>query len=215
MQFCRPVPRTTPGLLAYCFCKVKIEGRMNQSLLWLWIIDAWAVGEILLALFVRARRSTRNIQDRGTQFILWGTIFGSIFATGWLEHFPQGRIPSSHWMKSASLILLIFGLLVRIVAIFTLGRSFTVNVATHSAQTIERRGLYSVVRHPSYLGLEICFLAVGIHSRNWFCLALMLIAPTLAVLYRIHVEEKALVGAFGADYVEYSRTTKRLFPGIY
>jgi protein-S-isoprenylcysteine O-methyltransferase Ste14 len=71
------------------------------------------------------------------------------------------------------------------------------------------------VRHPSYLGLEICFLAVGLHTGNWACLALMLIAPTLAVLYRIHIEEQALLGAFGAEYADYSRTTKRLIPGVY
>jgi protein-S-isoprenylcysteine O-methyltransferase Ste14 len=29
------------------------------------------------------------------------------------------------------------------------------------------------------------------------------------------VEEDALTGAFGDEYVEYSRTTKRLIPGIY
>jgi protein-S-isoprenylcysteine O-methyltransferase Ste14 len=29
------------------------------------------------------------------------------------------------------------------------------------------------------------------------------------------VEEDALTGAFGGAYVEYSRTTKRLIPGIY
>jgi protein-S-isoprenylcysteine O-methyltransferase Ste14 len=110
---------------------------------------------------------------------------------------------------------MLIGLAVRITAIVTLGKFFTVNVATHASQTIQRRGLYSVVRHPSYLGLEICFLAVGLHSRNWACLALMLLLPTLAVLYRIHVEEQALLGAFGAEYAEYSRTTKRLIPGVY
>jgi protein-S-isoprenylcysteine O-methyltransferase Ste14 len=107
------------------------------------------------------------------------------------------------------------GLLVRIIAIITLGRSFTVNVATHASQSVQRSGLYRVVRHPSYLGLEICFLAVGLHTGNWACLALMLIAPTLAVLYRIHIEEQALLGAFGAEYADYSRTTKRLIPGVY
>ena len=39
--------------------------------------------------------------------------------------------------------------------------------------------------------------------------------PTLAVLYRIHVEETALRLAFGADYEDYSRSTKRLIPGVY
>jgi len=47
------------------------------------------------------------------------------------------------------------------------------------------------------------------------CLAVVPIPPTLAVLYRIQVEESALLLAFGSDYEVYSRTTKRLIPGIY
>jgi protein-S-isoprenylcysteine O-methyltransferase Ste14 len=100
-------------------------------------------------------------------------------------------------------------------AILTLGRSFTANVATHAAQSLQRSGLYSIVRHPSYLGMEIIFLAVGIHSRNWICLAVCVIPPTLAVLYRIHVEEIALRGLFGDEYIAYSRTVKKLIPGLY
>ncbi len=42
-----------------------------------------------------------------------------------------------------------------------------------------------------------------------------MIPCTLALLYRIHVEEIALRQAFGAEYEDYSRTTKRLFPFIY
>jgi protein-S-isoprenylcysteine O-methyltransferase Ste14 len=41
------------------------------------------------------------------------------------------------------------------------------------------------------------------------------VLPAAALLYRIHVEEAALTGAFGAEYVEYSRRVKRLIPGIY
>jgi protein-S-isoprenylcysteine O-methyltransferase Ste14 len=43
----------------------------------------------------------------------------------------------------------------------------------------------------------------------------VVIAPGAALLYRIHVEERALRGAFGEEYVAYSRVTKRLVPGIY
>jgi protein-S-isoprenylcysteine O-methyltransferase len=188
---------------------------MILTLLWPWLMYGWAGGEILLALLVRARRGRHAIQDRGTQFILWGAILGSIVALDWVgNHFPWG-IPGGRWLRSFAVVLMIFGLAVRITAIVTLGRSFTVNVATHASQTLQRSGLYSMVRHPSYLGLEICFLAVGLYTRNWACLALMLIAPTLAVVYRIHVEEVALRGAFGAQYDDYARTTKRLIPGIY
>jgi protein-S-isoprenylcysteine O-methyltransferase Ste14 len=61
----------------------------------------------------------------------------------------------------------------------------------------------------------LCFLAVGTYKRNWVSVAIMLVFPTAALLYRIHVEEIALTGGFGEDYMKYSRGTKRLIPGIY
>ena len=187
---------------------------MRLSILWVCLVYGRAAGEIFLALFVRARRREHAIQDRGTQFILWVVIFGCMFALGWVnDTFPWTM--HAPWLRPVAGGLMIFGLALRITAIVTLGRSFTVNVAIHASQSIQRTGLYGIVRHPSYLGIEIIFLAVGLYSRNWACLALILIAPTAAVLYRIHVEEQALVGAFGDEYVEYSRTTKRLIPGVY
>jgi protein-S-isoprenylcysteine O-methyltransferase len=71
------------------------------------------------------------------------------------------------------------------------------------------------VRHPSYLGLELILLALALHASAWACFAVALVPSTLAVLYRIHVEEIALRRAFGADYEDYSRETKRLIPGVY
>jgi protein-S-isoprenylcysteine O-methyltransferase Ste14 len=61
----------------------------------------------------------------------------------------------------------------------------------------------------------LMFLAVGLIERNWISLAIMLIIPTAALLYRIHVEEIALREHFGEEYVAYSRETKRLVPGVY
>jgi protein-S-isoprenylcysteine O-methyltransferase Ste14 len=46
-------------------------------------------------------------------------------------------------------------------------------------------------------------------------MAVMIGLPTASVMYRIHVEEKALRSAFGAEYDEYAKTTKRLVPGVY
>lgn len=71
------------------------------------------------------------------------------------------------------------------------------------------------MRHPSYLGLELIFVAFALHSRTWACFAVVLIPPSLAVIYRIYVEELALRRAFGAEYEDYSRSTKRLIPGVY
>ena len=186
---------------------------MSLSAWWTGLYLGWVAGEVFVAVATRTRRPDAKIQDRGTQIILWVTIVVALTLSGFLQDLLRPNLP--HWLRPVSLALLVLGLVVRIAAIATLGRSFTANVATHSAQTLQRGGLYRFVRHPSYLGMEIIFLAVGLHTRNWICLAVCFIPPTLAVLWRIHVEEIALRSLFGAEYDAYSRTVKRLIPGLY
>jgi protein-S-isoprenylcysteine O-methyltransferase Ste14 len=182
-----------------------------MALYWFWIVlEVWvAVGR-------RAAKADAAGKDRGTQLLLWAVIVLSLTANGFLRHLALAPMHASEsWMKPAALAVLAVGLVVRVAAIVTLGRAFSANVATRSDQQLQRAGLYKIVRHPSYLGMEIIFLAIGLHTMDWVCLAVALVPTTLAVLRRIGVEEEALRGLFGAEYEEYSRTTKRLIPGIY
>jgi protein-S-isoprenylcysteine O-methyltransferase Ste14 len=118
-------------------------------------------------------------------------------------------------LRLVAVLLMVAGLAIRWTALISLGKAFSANVAIRDTQSLYRSGIYSVVRHPSYSGLLIIFLAVALAERNWLSAAIVLIFPTAALLYRIHVEEAALRHAFGAQYADYSRTTKRLIPGIY
>jgi protein-S-isoprenylcysteine O-methyltransferase Ste14 len=189
---------------------------MNLEFFFNALAAAWALGEILIALFTTTREGAGKIQDRGTQIILWVVIIASFKADEWMHRvFPIDMPGSYNWLRPAAFGILILGLAVRVVAIVTLGRAFSANVATRAGQRLQRSGLYSLVRHPSYLGLELILLAFALHARTWACFAVILVPPTLAVLYRIHVEETALRLAFGAHYEDYSRSTKRLIPGIY
>lgn len=189
---------------------------MSLEFLFIALTRVWLAGEILVLLFTTTRKGGGKIQDRGTQIILWVVIVASFWIDGWMHSFFPNDMPgSSSWLRPAAVAILIVGLAIRAVAIFSLGKAFSANVALRSGQKLNRSGLYRFVRHPSYLGLELIFLAFALHSRTWACFAVVLIPPTLAVLYRIHIEETALRLAFGADYDDYSRHTKRLIPGIY
>jgi protein-S-isoprenylcysteine O-methyltransferase Ste14 len=189
---------------------------MNLEFFFNALAAIWALGEILIALITTTGRGQGKIQDRGTQIILWVVIFASLNIVGWMHQFFPVDMPGSYsWLRPVAFGILVLGLGIRAVAIVTLGRAFSANVATTAAQRLQRSGLYGLVRHPSYLGLELIFLAFALHARTWACFAVVLVPPTLAVLYRIHVEETALRLAFGADYEDYSRSTKRLIPGVY
>ena len=180
------------------------------------LTNVWVVGEILIALITTTARGQGKIQDRGTQIILWVVIVASLTINEWMHKFFPVDMPGSYsWLRPVALGILVLGLGVRAVAVISLGGAFSANVAVRAGQRIKRSGLYALVRHPSYLGLELILLACALHSRTWTCFVAAFVPPTLAVLYRIHVEETALRRAFGAEYEDYSRSTKRLIPGVY
>jgi protein-S-isoprenylcysteine O-methyltransferase Ste14 len=189
---------------------------MNVLALWPWLIWGWFAAECLLALTLRTWRSGGRLRDRGSQLSIWVAITVAIMGSDWVVAIAPWKIfDGAQWLRPLSLAILVLGLTIRGIAIFTLRRWFSMNVAIRDDQRVHRTGLYRFVRHPSYLGMELGFLAIGLHSRNWACLALILVLPTLAMLYRIQVEESALREAFGEEYSAYSRATKRLIPGVY
>ncbi len=189
---------------------------MHIAALWPVLFWLWTASEIILVLATRTPRDRGKTQDRGSIFLLWFTIVASISACDWLaDSLHVANFEGSPWLKPLTIALMLTGLAIRWTAILSLGRSFSVNVAIKQAQTIYREGLFRIIRHPSYLGMLIIFVAIGLRSRNLVSLAVMLVCPAAALLYRIHVEEQALEQAFGTDYTRYRQTTKRLIPGLF
>lgn len=189
---------------------------MNLEFLFKVASYVWLAGEILIILLTQTWKGKGKIHDRGTQIILWVVIVAAFSIEGWMHNHFAPDMPGSYtWLRPLAFAILILGLVIRAVAILSLGNAFSTNVALRSGQTLRRTGLYSLVRHPSYFGLELIFLAYALHARTWVCFAVAIVPTTLALLYRIHVEETALRQAFGSDYEEYRRNTKRLIPGIY
>lgn len=182
-----------------------------QILYWLWVIS-----EVVIGVATRTRHSTGKTHDRGSLILLWAVIFTAMTAGIWYgEATRPTMFGGIHALKTVALVILIVALTIRWTAIFTLGRAFSSNVAILDSQKLNRAGLYRYVRHPSYLGLFLAFLAVALHTRNWLSFFIILVPCTAALLYRIHVEEAALLRAFGDEYADYSRTTSRLIPGLY
>jgi len=189
---------------------------VNLFSLWRILIWGWMASEIVIGVATRTRPGSGTVRDRGTLAILWIVIIAAVSTCEWIaDRFTSNMFGGAHWLKPLSDGLMIVGLVVRWTAILTLGKAFSSNVAIRESQAMQRSGLYRIVRHPSYLGMLIIFFAIGVHSRNWFALAVVLLPTTAALLYRIHVEEIALRQAFGAEYSDYSKSTKRLIPGIY
>jgi protein-S-isoprenylcysteine O-methyltransferase Ste14 len=107
------------------------------------------------------------------------------------------------------------GAVLREWSIWTLGRWFTFDVRIAGGQHVIDRGPYRWARHPSYTALLMLFAGIGLATVNWLALVVMLVLPTLSLLYRIRVEEEALLDGIGEAYREYAQGRARLVPGIW
>ena len=176
----------------------------------------WIASEIVLAIVTRARNRRATVQDAGSLACLWGAIAAGIWAAIAARNIRAAAIHMPvPWLHGIALVIMAVGLAIRWTSIVTLGRFFTASVTVSENHELVRTGLYGHLRHPSYTGLLVTFIGVALSYGNWLSLAAVLLPVTAALMYRIRVEESALVGALGETYVAYSKTTRRLIPGIY
>ncbi|MBZ5637756.1 MAG: isoprenylcysteine carboxylmethyltransferase family protein [Acidobacteriia bacterium] len=183
----------------------------------LWAVVAlFPASEIVLAVVKRANPSLADVQDRGSMRLLWAAISLGVALAIVTRGVPEARLPGSPGLLGViALVLMVLGLGIRWTAIITLGRLFTVDVAIQREHTVVETGLYHYVRHPSYAGLLIAFVGLGVSFGNWLGMLLLLLPITLAVGNRILKEERALTASLGAAYASYCARTKRLVPGVF
>jgi protein-S-isoprenylcysteine O-methyltransferase Ste14 len=179
----------------------------------------WLVPEMInmTRQMAKASRKDSSIQDRGSLWILLGLQWIGLalnFLLGWL--FPAAAIP---WQRPAlfllGLIFILMGVALRWYAIRTLGRYFTRDVAVSADQQVVQNGPYRLIRHPAYSGTFLTMLGVGLAMTNWASLTVLLTCVFLGHLYRVNVEEKALIKSIGGPYIEYVRRTKRFIPLVF
>ena len=98
-------------------------------------------------------------------------------------------------------------------AVWVLGASFTIDVATRPGQSVVESGPYRWIRHPSYTGGLLTLLGVLVSCCNVASLAALVFALG-GYAYRIRIEEEALANDLGAPYRDYMRRTERLIPFV-
>ncbi len=182
-----------------------------------YLSDGWVVFEIALIIRDLLQGKGKTGKDHGTRYINLIAIFIAINAAGFLDNysrfwFPGGRTLTVYLIGFA---ILLCGVFLRVWAVVVLGNSFRTTVEVSNNQQLVQRGPYRFIRHPSYSGLLLICCGFGIADQSWLSLAIAIGLPLIALLYRIRVEEAALVSEIGPEYQEYQQHTKKLIPGIW
>jgi protein-S-isoprenylcysteine O-methyltransferase Ste14 len=174
----------------------------------------------LAALFSGGNLSPGESEDRGNRWVLVPlTVLGLLGAYlppyterigFWIIANDQGG-DAVRWLGVA---LSILGGVLRLWPVFVLGHRFSGLVAIQPGHRLVTGGIYSIIRHPSYLGLLIASLGWGLAFRSvvGVIIAVLTIPPIVA---RIRAEERFLHAHFGAEYERYRARSARMIPGVY
>jgi protein-S-isoprenylcysteine O-methyltransferase Ste14 len=171
---------------------------------------AFGFSEMLLMFIKRSKEATvKTRHDRGSLIFLWAMI-----TIGFTAGFYLSKPVNQFW-AGLGYPLMIGGIIIRWVAIFQLGNSFTVDVAINNKASLKTDGIYERVRHPSYSGLLLVITGFSATMNSIYSFLALVLPVLIAVIYRVSVEEKVLISEFGVAYSEYKSRTKKLIPGIY
>jgi protein-S-isoprenylcysteine O-methyltransferase Ste14 len=181
-------------------------------------IERWLPVAVVLAIYtlrmieLRAKRETvpGPVRERTTLrlFVFAGT---AMIAGGIAEYLAAGR--SLDWIflvPGAACGVASFAIRRR--AIRALGEFWSLHVEIRESHRFVREGPFQSMRHPTYFSMILELLAVGVILRSWVTLALVGLVFVPSLLWRLRIEEAALVEKFGAAYRSYQRSTPALFP---
>ena len=170
----------------------------------------------IAAMFTSGNISSGRREDTKNRWIfLPFLILG--FILGWLPAYTDRRdvwTIDGDTVRYLGLAVFVVGCTLRIAPVFVLGRRFSGLVAIQEGHELVTRGLYRVIRHPSYLGLLLGLFgwALVFRSTIGVLVSLLLLPPLIA---RMNSEEALLESEFGSQYAEYRRRTWRLLPFLY
>ncbi len=175
----------------------------------------WGISEIVLNRLFRSGKVDKKNQDKGSLGFIWITIVVALSASIIFSEIISMPISTHKVIPYAGLALIILGMILRFYSIWALGKYFTVDVTIRNQHQIKQDGIYGIIRHPSYSGAILSFIGFGIAQNNWLSFITITVLISIVFLYRIKIEEKALVNHFGAEYSNYMKTTARLIPWVY
>jgi len=121
-----------------------------------------------------------------------------------------GHWPTPSWLRTAGLVLTVFGWILVVVAAIGLGRSLTPSPVPVKSGQLRTTGLYRYARHPIYTGVLAIVVGLVIPSANVLTAATG-VATFVFFNAKAGWEEQRLRARY-ADYESYAAGTARFFP---
>lgn len=186
---------------------------MNPAFTIIYLI--WFLSETLLNRLLHSKSTDKQNADKNSLLIIWVTVVAAIILAMYISISYYFPIYPDVIIRYAGLAIIMFGIILRIAAVLSLGKFFTVDVTIREDHKLKKDGLYKYLRHPSYFASLVSFIGFGISINSWPGLILIVVSVMTVFIFRIKIEEKILIGQFGAEYLDYKKRTKGIIPFLY
>jgi protein-S-isoprenylcysteine O-methyltransferase Ste14 len=191
----------------------------NHSVGWLFLLVVICCFGMEIIQFFRQRHWRRDATRVGPRSFWVAVVVWVIVATVVLHRAgniaPGAAIGPGGLVFAVGIVILIAGAGLRWWAFWALGQYFTFTVDVSPDQQVVTAGPYRVLRHPGYAGGLLAMIGIGVLYSNWVGLVGYTLPCLVIVLWRIHIEEVALLRTAGDPYRLYAAHHKRLLPLIW
>ncbi len=179
--------------------------------IWAACAAIWALFELGLAIRVR------GASGRDRSFLpLTLAVVGGMALGQFVARTAGVTLPGPGWWPVAlGVAVFVSGLALRAWAVHELGRFFKFTVVVQADHQVVDTGPYRLIRHPSYTGLLMIELGLGIALGTWLSIPACLLPPLIAFAARLVTEERVLARELGEPYRAYMARTHRLVPGVW
>jgi protein-S-isoprenylcysteine O-methyltransferase Ste14 len=167
----------------------------------------WITTETNLLQRDKERGKGKTIIDKKTRnynIISIAIAFSIAPIISWMPIFIFSRIKTSIFFWTG-IIVECLGFFLRHWVICVLGKYFRTTIEIEKDQKVIQKGPYKYIRHPSYSGIILYCLGYGLITKNWISLIIAISIPTISLLYRISIEEMALIKEIGNEYEVYMK----------
>jgi protein-S-isoprenylcysteine O-methyltransferase Ste14 len=166
---------------------------------------------------LRGKASQKPVERRSLAIRFIKALKVGLLVAVMIQVFIQDVLPISgepFFIRVVGVLIFTAGLLIAVGARFQLGENWA-NIETGQvlqSQTVVAKGIYSLVRHPIYVGDILLLLGLQLALNSWLVLGIFVLAPI--VMYMAIKEERMLLKNLAGDQA-YCRSSKRFIPFVY
>lgn len=179
---------------------------------YLWIV--WYALWIAWAFQSKKTRERESIGSRLSYTLIlfaavWIGFFGRRFS-GWWD---SDIFPAAAWAGWLGVAVTALGFAITFWARFILGSNWSGTVTIKVDHELIRTGPYQFVRHPIYSGIMVAAIGTVIAQDHWRGVVALVLLWLGFTVKRLK-EEQFMRQTFGAQYIDYARTTGAIFPRL-